>query len=174
MIAIIGAGISGLTLAYELQRLGKPYILLEKDARVGGSVQTIEKEGYYLDKGANTMVYDKVTSSLIRDLGFENEVLFAAPASKTRYFLCNKKYRKISPSTLLLGNYLNFKSKLSIFKEYFYPKALRGAQDETVYTFFIRHFGKEITEKIVVPVTRGIYATPSTKPCYVAYFSKSS
>src|SRR3954470_18939870 len=39
-IAVLGAGISGLVAAYELERLGHEVVLLEADARIGGRILT--------------------------------------------------------------------------------------------------------------------------------------
>ena len=47
---IIGAGLSGLSLAYYLEKQGiKDYILLEKSSGVGGLCKSIKKEGFTFD-----------------------------------------------------------------------------------------------------------------------------
>lgn len=54
-IAIIGAGISGLTCAYELQKAGFDVAVFEKEDFVGGRMSTRVKEGYLFDTGADHM-----------------------------------------------------------------------------------------------------------------------
>lgn len=49
MICILGAGISGLSLAYKLKQAGKDFILLEADAEVGGKIKS-RQQGAYTDR----------------------------------------------------------------------------------------------------------------------------
>ncbi len=51
MIAIVGAGLSGLSCALELKRLGLPFTLLEADDEPGGRVRSVLREGFTLDRG---------------------------------------------------------------------------------------------------------------------------
>ena len=55
-IAVIGAGISGLTCAYNLQKAGFEVVVFEKNATVGGRMQSREKDGFLFDIGANHLV----------------------------------------------------------------------------------------------------------------------
>jgi phytoene dehydrogenase-like protein len=50
-VVIIGAGLSGLCCARELQRQGVGFLLLESCARVGGRIRTDMLEGFRLDRG---------------------------------------------------------------------------------------------------------------------------
>lgn len=52
-IAVIGAGIAGLTCAYELQKAGHTVVVYEKEHYVGGRMSTREKDGFPMDIGAN-------------------------------------------------------------------------------------------------------------------------
>ncbi|PSL07567.1 NAD(P)/FAD-dependent oxidoreductase [Cecembia rubra] len=55
-IYIIGAGISGLIAAYELERAGFSPIILEASDRVGGRVRTDEFKGFLLDRGFQVLL----------------------------------------------------------------------------------------------------------------------
>ena len=55
-IYIIGAGISGLIAAYELEQAGYSPVVLEKSDAVGGRVRTVEKNGYHLDLGFQVLL----------------------------------------------------------------------------------------------------------------------
>jgi len=50
-VAIVGAGLAGLTCARTLQRAGVPWVLFEREQRVGGRVRTDEQDGFLLDRG---------------------------------------------------------------------------------------------------------------------------
>ena len=50
-VIIVGAGISGLRCALELETAGVDYIVLEKDSYVGGRCSSHFFDGYILDRG---------------------------------------------------------------------------------------------------------------------------
>ncbi len=55
-IYIIGAGISGLIAAYELEREGFRPIIIEQSDRAGGRVKTMHEKGYALDLGFQVLL----------------------------------------------------------------------------------------------------------------------
>jgi len=85
-IAVIGAGITGLTAAFYLQRKGIPLTLYEGNGRVGGVIQSIRRDGFLAEFGPNTILETspKVTQ-LIRDAGLESRRLNPDPKAEARY-----------------------------------------------------------------------------------------
>ena len=67
-VAIIGAGITGLTAAFYLKRRGVPVTVYEASDRVGGAIQSLRTEGYLAEFGPNTILETspKVTQLVIR------------------------------------------------------------------------------------------------------------
>jgi oxygen-dependent protoporphyrinogen oxidase len=61
-IAVVGAGIAGLSCAYELQRAGHEVVVYEKDERVGGRMSSRVKDGFVFDLGADHLcdLYDGI------------------------------------------------------------------------------------------------------------------
>jgi protoporphyrinogen oxidase len=55
-IYIVGAGVSGLIAAYELEQAGYQPIIIEQSSGVGGRVKTIEVNGYQLDLGFQVLL----------------------------------------------------------------------------------------------------------------------
>lgn len=55
-IYIIGAGVSGLIAAYELEKKGYKPIVFEKSAEVGGRVKTLKEKEYNLDLGFQVLL----------------------------------------------------------------------------------------------------------------------
>ncbi|MEZ4685682.1 MAG: oleate hydratase [Bacteroidia bacterium] len=55
-IVIIGAGLSGLSAAIHLQKAGREVLVLEKNEKVGGRVQTDKKDGFLLDRGFQVLL----------------------------------------------------------------------------------------------------------------------
>src|SRR5439155_8006745 len=71
-VVIIGAGISGLSLAYRLQQRAPqhPILVLERGPRPGGKVWTHRHDGFLVEAGPNGFLDSKPsTLELCRDLG---------------------------------------------------------------------------------------------------------
>ncbi|HAS44078.1 MAG TPA: protoporphyrinogen oxidase [Microscillaceae bacterium] len=163
MIGIIGAGISGLSLAYHLQKLDIPYILLEASEQAGGYIRTIQDNStnhraYVLEQGPNSIMVDSEIQQIIEELGIDEELLPSNDVSQNRYIFKNGKYRKLpaKPSKLLFNRFFSFSSKLAIFKERRRPK--QTIENETLSQFFERRFSKEIVDYALNPFVAGIYA----------------
>lgn len=87
MITIIGAGISGLTLAWWLHKRGLEVTVLESDTTAGGTMKT-ERDGEWLiETGPNSaLATTPLFESLAKELGIENEVCMAKPNAKNVIF----------------------------------------------------------------------------------------
>ena len=55
-VLIVGAGMAGLACAVTLHRSGVPFVLFDRDEKVGGRVQTDEIDGYRLDRGFQVLL----------------------------------------------------------------------------------------------------------------------
>jgi oxygen-dependent protoporphyrinogen oxidase len=158
MTIIIGAGISGLALAYYLQKLGKPCLILEASDRVGGYLQSVREGNYLFEMAANSILADTNIVDFLHEIGLTDEILYPNITSNKRYILKNGRYCALpsSPPSLLFNNFFSWKTKFKLLKE-FRNKTL-SPKNETVAEFFERHFGKEIVEYAVNPFVMGIYA----------------
>jgi uncharacterized protein with NAD-binding domain and iron-sulfur cluster len=73
-VAVVGAGISGLTCAYELQKGGADVVVYESSDHVGGRMSTRVKDGLYFDIGADHLCDHYVhMKSLCAELDIEWE-----------------------------------------------------------------------------------------------------
>ena len=70
-ICILGAGLTGLSLAYHLKK--SDYAIFEKEARVGGNCRTEERDGFYFD-AAGHIFYPKTdeVKNLVKQLMGDN------------------------------------------------------------------------------------------------------
>lgn len=158
MIAIIGAGISGLSLAYELQKAGKPYVLFESSSRPGGYIRSVQNGRYLLEVGPNSILVDKNFEKLLTELGLASKVEEAAAVNKNRFIYKSNKISRIpsGPLSLFFTSFFSFKTKISILKEIFNTSKTHAS--ESVYEFFTRRFSKELTQYTVDPFATGVYA----------------
>src|SRR5207244_71981 len=86
---IVGAGISGLALAYRLSRLAPSVDLtvVERASRPGGTVWTERLNGFQIEIGPNGFLDTKPsTLELCRDLGLGNRLVPATQAASRRSF----------------------------------------------------------------------------------------
>jgi oxygen-dependent protoporphyrinogen oxidase len=160
MIAIIGAGISGLSLAYYLQKFNKPYVLIETTNRVGGYIKSVKEADYLMDTGPNSILCDAATEQLFAELGISNEAIEANDVSKDRYIFKNGRYQALpsGPVSLLTSSFFSFKTKWKILSELRMKPQANAAANETLADFVERHFGKEAVEYALQPFVSGVYA----------------
>lgn len=166
-IAVIGAGISGLTTAYLLKKKGHKVTLFEKSFRAGGYIGTQNKNGFIVEAGASSFLNNEPkTLDLIQQLNLNDQLIEAKKDSKIRYLYFNQKLHKAptSPKDIFSSSILSLGAKFKLALEsVFPPKALESYTDQTVYSLFKRHFGEEVAENIVRTALIGIYAGDARK-----------
>lgn len=163
-VAIVGAGIAGLTLGSLLRTGGLSVAVLEQAPRAGGTIQTSAVDGFLLERGANSTLATPELLNLTASLGLADELLPASPAAKKRYLVTDRNAQQqlvlaaapTSISAAIRSPLLSAPAKLRVFRE---PFVRRGSgSDETVAEFFSRRFGPEVSERIVAAVLSGIWA----------------
>ena len=74
---ILGAGISGLTLGYYLNKRDKDFLVFESSKYVGGNISTINKKGFICENGPNTvLINNDSVRDLISELKIKNDVIY--------------------------------------------------------------------------------------------------
>lgn len=164
---VVGAGISGLTRAYYLQKAGKKVLLLEKETKTGGVIHSESNQFGVTELGPNSLALNPKMIDLIKDLGIENEVIKADPVANKRYIFLKGQPQLINPKTLLFSNkILSFKSRLKLLSERYKPA--KNIEEETLANAIRRRMNNEILEKLVEPVITGIYAGSPEKLEYAS------
>lgn len=80
-VAVVGAGLAGLTAAWRLQQQGWTVTVLEASGVAGGRVQTVRHGDFLCDTGASAFAESyTMYLALLRDLGLADRVERAAPA----------------------------------------------------------------------------------------------
>ncbi len=159
-IAIIGAGITGLTAAFYLKRKGIPVTVYEASGRVGGVIQSLRKDGYLAEFGPNTILETSPKiSQLVRDAGLESRRLDPAPKSEARYVVRYKRPIEMpgSPLGFFTTKLFTAKAKFAVMREPFVPPR-RDGKEESIAEFVVRRLSQEFLDHAIDALVAGIYA----------------
>lgn len=168
-IAVLGGGISGLSLAYFLKSFYGKRVevhLFEKSNRCGGWIQTIQKDGFDFElgpRGFRPSGAGIATCHLVERLHIEEQLAFADSSAKTRYVYSKGKLRPLS----LLSPFL-LKALPGILLEPFRKKG--EDVDESIASFIERRFGRYVLQNLFDPLVSGIYAGSPSKLSIEACF----
>lgn len=159
-IGIIGAGISGLTLALLLQKKGHSVRVFERSKKPGGAIKTTRTaDGWAAEWGPNTIIESSGRiKSLISMLNLEDRRVYPDDLAKKRYIVRNGRMVAVPGSLgeLIRTPLLSRSAKLSILRE---PFRRRGKNsDETLADFVRRRLGEEFLKWPIDALVGGIYA----------------
>jgi oxygen-dependent protoporphyrinogen oxidase len=159
-VAVIGAGVAGLTAGYRLKQRGIRVVVYESGDRVGGAVATERRDGYLAELGPNSLpAPSPAVLTLLAELGLSDSMLEASPEAKNRYIVRKKKLIALptSPAELLTTRLLSNSAKLAVFGE---PLVDAGESlvEESVATFVRRRFNQEVLDYVASPFVAGIFA----------------
>ena len=157
-IAVVGGGLSGLTTAYALLKKNENLnvVVLEAEWRSGGKVWSDRADGFLCEKGPNGFLDNKpLTLEFCKQLALEP--VRGNENAKKRFIFSGGKLNMLSasPISFLKSDLMSWKGKLRMVYELFAPK---GPDDESVADFVIRRLGKEGLEKLIDPMSSGIFA----------------
>ncbi|MGA2016919.1 MAG: protoporphyrinogen oxidase [Opitutaceae bacterium] len=159
-VAVLGAGITGLSAAWNLRQAGIPAVVFEATGRCGGAIETIREGGWLHEAGPNSLLEGRADDfDLLADLGIGARRLFAAEAAKNRYVLRNGRMEPMpaSPGRFLCTRLFSWRAKLGLAGEVFRPRG-NPSGDETVADFTVRRLGREFLDYAVDPFVGGVYA----------------
>ncbi len=159
-VAIIGAGIAGLTAAYRLHRAGFRVKVFERAAQPGGAIRTIREDGWLAEAGPNSVQYGAPElKALVADLGLEGELRTANPAAKKRFIVRGGRLVPVpmGPGSFLASPIFGLRTKLAIFTELFSRPRVRTG-DICLAELVRSHYTQELVDYAVNPLIAGIYA----------------
>jgi len=159
-VLIVGAGISGLSLAWWLSRAGLRVDLWEAADRPGGKIHSTQQDGYLTEQAAAmVMNFKPEVAQLIREADLEDHKTARMPIAEShRYLLQQGKLHALpmKPLAMLCSPLWSWRGKLRLLTEPFIPT---GDPDvETVSQFVTRRLGREMLEKAMEPFVAGTLA----------------
>jgi oxygen-dependent protoporphyrinogen oxidase len=159
-IAVLGAGITGLSAAWHLQRSGASIALFETSGRVGGVIESIRRDGWLHEAGPNSVLEGPPEAEkMIEALGLGPRRLYAGDAAKNRYVVRRGQLEPMPTSlaAFLRSQLFSLRAKLRIASEIFRPRGMRS-EKETVAEFTLRRLGREFLDYAIDPFVGGVYA----------------
>lgn len=158
-LAILGAGISGLALAFNLKQKGENLSLFEKTSRPGGWIRSMSEQGYFFECGPRSIRSQDSAGflELVDKLNLQSALRKAPRAAFSRYLYVGGHLQKL-PGSLLsaLSSPLLRPHLWTIAKEPFQSPVL--LEDESVHAFFSRRFSPSFADTFIDPMMSGIFA----------------
>ncbi|ACM93423.1 protoporphyrinogen oxidase [Nautilia profundicola AmH] len=154
-LAIVGGGISGLSLAYYLQN-DFEVTVFEKE-KWGGKAYTAKVGEYLMEEGVNGFLSNSPkTMELCEEIGIKP--IKANDNSKIRYIYDNKLIKiPLKPLDFITSDILSWKGKFDVAMEFFRKPVCD--REETVAEFATRRLGTEFKRRMMTPMLAGIYAS---------------
>ncbi|PSL30638.1 protoporphyrinogen oxidase [Planomicrobium soli] len=168
-VAVVGGGITGLTAAYFLQKQaheqGLPIhiTLIEAAHRLGGKIQTLQKDGFVIERGPDSFLsFKNSIGRLAKELGIADKLVRGVKGQWS--IVAEDKLQPIPEGTIMgvptnLGAFLtsdlfSWSGKVRAAGDLVLPKAAE-ASDQSLGKFMRRRFGKELVENLLEPLLSG-------------------
>jgi oxygen-dependent protoporphyrinogen oxidase len=159
-VAIIGAGITGLTAAFYLKRNGVPVTVYEAGPRAGGVIQSFRQNGFLAELGPNTILETSPKiAQLVGDAGLAARKLVPDPKAEARYVVRYGRPIEMpgSPLGFLATKLFTARAKFALLREPF-RKPRRDGVEESIAQFVVRRFNQEFLDHAIDALVAGIYA----------------
>lgn len=172
-IAIAGAGISGLATAFYLNRAqpGWELVVYDAEPRPGGTMQTVNLDGFLFEAGGNGFLTNKPDSLQLAEESGAQPLLLPSSDAARRRFIFDGALHPLpeSPPAFIRSPLLTVGEKLRVLGELFVPPRRDGI-DETLQEFGYRRVGRGLTDVFLDAMAAGIYGTTPDKVSVKAAF----
>jgi protoporphyrinogen oxidase len=165
-IALIGAGISGLSLAFLIKKYLPNTSIYIIDKNPSGKIKTkileFDNTKYFIELGPDSLVYNEKFNKINTEFNLDKlNIIFSN--NNPNYVFFNNKIYKIPTNILdfLLSNLISLKSKFQFVLDLF--KEIKYSQDDTLLTFCQKNFNNEFNEKILYPLFSNVFSTDIDK-----------
>jgi oxygen-dependent protoporphyrinogen oxidase len=146
-------------------------VVFEAQPQPGGTLQTVEINGFRFETGANGFLTSKPDClQLIRDAGFEDRLVHNAPVARRRFIYTDRLHPlPESPPLFLRSELLSWCEKLRAAAEVF-VRPRRDSGEESLRQFGDRRLGPAFTRVFLDAMAAGIHgSTPDRLSVQAAF-----
>ena len=171
-LMVVGAGISGLAAAHRAvecaREQGRPLELtvLEGADRVGGTIQTEQRDGFLVECGPDSFLSEKPWAlALCQRIGLEERLIRTDDRLRRTFVVWDGRlhplpegFQLLAPTRLaplLASRLFSWPGKLRMACDLVLPRG--GDPDESLGAFVRRRLGREALERVAQPLVAGIY-----------------
>ncbi|MGG3671974.1 protoporphyrinogen oxidase [Bacillus nitratireducens] len=171
-VVIVGGGITGLSTAYYLQKeireknLPIDTLLIEASGKLGGKIQTVQKDGFTIERGPDSFLARKESAAkLVKELGLGDELVNNKAGQS--FILVNNRLHKMPSGSMmgiptqitpfLFSGLFSPIGKLRAGFDLLMPRS-KLVSDQSLGQFFRHRLGNEVVENLIEPLLSGIYA----------------
>lgn len=148
---VVGAGVSGLLVAYYLNKQGFEVTLIEAQERSGGLIQTVPTPFGMAEEAAHSFLATPTSMNLCNEIGVP--LCPVAPQSRARYILRDSRMRRFP---------LRLTETLETVGRVFFAKSKNTNNNQTLELWGKTHLGQGALNYVLTPFVCGIYgATPA-------------
>lgn len=165
-LVVVGGGISGLAAAWAARQAagripgGLEVVVLERGEDVGGKARSIPRDGWLFEAGPSGFVGGRPElDRMIDACAMADQRVRADAASARRFLFRAGRMRRIvaTPIGFARSGILSAAGLARLAVEPFIP-ARRDGAEETVWGFAARRLGREVADRMIVPMAFGIFA----------------
>lgn len=171
-LVVVGAGISGLAAAHRAverareQRRPLELTVLEGADRVGGTIQTEQRDGFLVEGGPDSFLSEKPWAlALCQRIGLEERLMRTDDRFRRTFVVWGGRlhplpegFQLLAPTRLaplLASGLFSWPGKLRMACDLVLPRG--GDPDESLGAFVRRRLGREALERVAQPLVAGIY-----------------
>lgn len=177
-VVVVGGGIAGLAAAWAARSASDGLVVrvLEQGDMVGGKARTISRDGWLVEGGptgflSGTPEMDR----LIAACGSDLTPIPANAAAARRFILVGGRMRRATPNPVALvsSGLLSVGGMLRLLADLGIP-AKRDGSDESIWAFASRRIGSEAADRLIAPMTLGVFAGDARHLSLAAAFPRMS
>ncbi len=165
-VLVVGAGITGLSAAWQAMRSGARVTLVEASGQVGGKVRTERVDGFAIEHGPDSFVsYRPAALGLINDLGMSDEVI-SVGGSRAVHLRADGRLLPLPDGMGMvlptrMGPFvttpiLSWRHKARAGLDLVLPRRL-GPADTSAGAFLRARLGDGVVDRFAQPLIGGIY-----------------
>jgi oxygen-dependent protoporphyrinogen oxidase len=182
-IAVIGGGVSGLSVCYKLNQLlpEERIHLYESSSRLGGKVGSLKKDGFIFELGPDCFIKEKpFPLQLAEETGNKEAIIATNEKNRGTFVYSRGKLHELPDGMMsfvptkflpfLKTGLFTWRGKLRMAFDLFLP---RGQNDDPTLAAFVgRRFGWEAVDRLAAPLIAGIYGSDSEELSLKATFPR--